>query len=105
MLVHINRRLAADFDPGNFSHRALYNARQGRIEMHLECRRDHLVRVGHRSYHFSAGETIHTENSYKYTVAEFHALAAQAGFSPLRVWTDPAGLFSVHYLRASPGRA
>jgi len=100
MLAHINRRLDADFDPGNFAHRAIYNASQGRIEMHLECTCDHRVRVDGAVYHFASGETIHTEYSYKYSVGEFHALAAQTGFAPVRVWTDRAGLFSVHYLKA-----
>jgi len=100
MLAHINRRLAADFDPGKFVHRAIYNARLGRIEMHLECTRDHRVRIDGSVYRMAAGETIHTENSYKYSVAEFHALAANADFVPVRIWTDKAGLFSVHYLTA-----
>lgn len=98
MLAHINRRLAADFDPGNFAHKAIYNVELGRIEMHLECRRDNLVRIDGDVYHFVAGETIHTENSYKYSIAEFHDLAARAGFTPVRVWRDQAGLFSIHYL-------
>jgi dimethylhistidine N-methyltransferase len=100
LLTHINRRLGADFDPGNFSHRAIYNAEHGRIEMHLVCRCRHRVRVDGAVYVFDQGETIHTENSYKYTPAEFHALAAQADFAPARVWQDEAGLFSVHYLVA-----
>lgn len=100
VLAHINRRLAADFDPGNFTHKAVYNAEHGRIEMHLECRHSHRVRVDGSVYHFTPGETIHTENSYKYSVEGFHRLAAQAGFAPVRVWTDPARLFSVHYLTA-----
>ena len=100
MLAHINRRLEADFDPGNFAHKAIYNADLGRIEMHLECRRDHRVHIDGDVYRFAAGETIHTENSYKYSIAEFHGLAAQAGFTPVRVWRDQAGLFSVHYLTA-----
>jgi dimethylhistidine N-methyltransferase len=100
ILAHINRRLAADFEPDNFAHKAIYNADLGRIEMYLECRRDHRVRIDGSLYRFAAGETIHTENSYKYAVAEFHDLAARAGFAPVRVWTDPARLFSVHYLTA-----
>lgn len=100
MLSHINRRLSADFDPGNFAHKAIYNARQGRIEMHLECTRGHCVHINGNVYRFHPGETIHTENSYKYSVAGFHELAASAGFEPVRVWTDPAQLFSIHYLAA-----
>jgi dimethylhistidine N-methyltransferase len=100
MLSHINRRLSADFDPGNFAHKAIYNAQQGRIEMHLECTRGHCVHINGNVYRFHPGETIHTENSYKYSVAGFHDLAASAGFEPVRVWTDPAQLFSIHYLAA-----
>lgn len=99
VLAHINRRLDADFNTGNFAHKAVYNAASGRIEMHLECRQDHTVCIGGTRYYFAAGETIHTENSYKYSVEEFHGLAARAGFSPIRVWTDREGLFSIHYLK------
>jgi L-histidine Nalpha-methyltransferase len=98
VLAHINRRLGADFDPGRFLHEAHYNAREGRIEMHLVCRQQHRVRIDGRSYLFRAGETIHTENSYKYSIAEFQQLAAQAGLVPVSVWTDPEDLFSMHYL-------
>jgi dimethylhistidine N-methyltransferase len=101
MLLHINRRLNADFEPEYFRHKALYNEEEGRIEMHLECLTDHRVRVSGRSYSFAAGETIHTENSYKYSIDGFHRLAAQGGFAPLEVWVDPDGLFSIHYLTAS----
>jgi dimethylhistidine N-methyltransferase len=99
VLAHINRRLDADFNTGNFAHKAVYNAASGRIEMHLECRKDHTVCIGGTRYSFSSGETIHTENSYKYSVDGFHGLAARAGFSPVRVWTDKEGLFSIHYLK------
>ncbi len=105
MLAHINRRLDADFDTGNFVHRAIYDAGQGRVEMHLECTREHRVVIDGTVYRFTAGETIHTENSYKYSVGGFHGLAAQAGFAPVRVWSDGGGLFSVHYLKAQPGDA
>jgi len=101
ILRHINRRLAADFDPGDFRHKAFYNEQLGRIEMHLVSRLEHRVRVGGSLYHFAAGETIHTENSYKYAVTEFHDLAVRADFAPLRVWTDQAGLFSIHYLKTN----
>lgn len=100
MLVHINRRLGADFDPGNFAHKAIYNANHGRIEMLLECTKDHCVHINGNAYQFKSGETIHTENSYKYSIAEFHGLSAEAGFAPVRVWTDQADLFSIHYLSA-----
>lgn len=98
VLSHINERLGADFDPDNFEHRARYNAERGRVEMHLKSTRDHQVRINGDSYRFATGETIHTENSYKYSIEEFHRLAARAGFAPVQVWTDPDGLFSIHYL-------
>jgi uncharacterized SAM-dependent methyltransferase len=100
MLAHINWQLEADFDADNFAHRAIYNAQLSRIEMHLESMRDHRVCVDGRVYPIAAGETIHTENSYKYSIGDFHALAAKADFVPVRIWTDKAGLFSVHYLTA-----
>ena len=98
ILAHINNRLDADFNPGNFTHVAFYNADKGRIEMHLRSQRDHRVRINGNTYVFQAGETIHTENSYKYTSEEFLQLAGQAGFSPLKEWVDTDGLFSMHYL-------
>jgi len=72
----------------------------GWIEMHLECTRTHCVHIKGHTYTFRSGETIHTENSYKYAVDEFHALAAQAGFVPLHVWTELGALFGIHYLVA-----
>lgn len=65
----------------------------GRNEMHLECTRTHCVHIKGHTYTFRSGETIHTESSYKYAVDEFHALAAQAVFVPLHVWTDSETLF------------
>ncbi len=101
VLSHINERLDADFYPGNFRHKALYNEDEGRIEMHLECMSNHRVRINGNVYTFESGETIHTENSYKYSIDEFHSLAARADFVPVKVWTDRDGLFSIHYLTAT----
>ena len=104
LLARMNRELGADFDLSAFRHRAFYDEVRGRIEMHLVSLDDQTVRIGDRSFAFAAGETIHTENSYKFTITEFQALAAEAGFAPVRVWTDPENLFSLHYLRArDPG--
>ena len=97
ILRHLNRELGADFDIAAFRHRAFYNARPGRVEMHLESLKAQRVAIGARSFDFRAGETIHTENSYKYSVDEFQALGSAAGFLPQRWWTDDDGLFSVHY--------
>jgi dimethylhistidine N-methyltransferase len=98
LLARINRELGADFDLRAFRHRAFFSAARGRIEMHLESCRDQTVRIGAASIPFRRGETIHTENSYKYSVAEFQALAACAGFQARACWVDDAGLFSIHYM-------
>ena len=98
LLHRMNRELGADFDLAAFRHRAFYNEPLGRIEMHLESLRDQTVRLGERSIAFGQGETVHTENSYKYSVAETHRLAAKAGFHSGPTWTDVDRLFSVHYL-------
>jgi dimethylhistidine N-methyltransferase len=100
LLRRINRELAADFDLAQFSHVAFYNATAGRIEMHLESTREQTVTVSGRKFRFSAGERIHTENSYKYSVEEFRLLAQQSGFRPQQVWTDAGLQFAVHLLAA-----
>jgi dimethylhistidine N-methyltransferase len=102
LLARINRELGADFDLAAFEHHAFYNAERNRIEMHLASTRRQKVRVSGTTIDFRAGETIHTENSYKYTVETFQALAHGSGWSPLAVWTD--GLFSVHALRMTDDR-
>lgn len=98
LLSRINRELGADFDLAKFRHYAFYNEREGRIEMHLVSLSSQRVAVAGRSFEFRQGETIHTENSCKYSVAEFRDLAMQAGFRSAKTWTDPDQLFSVHYL-------
>lgn len=100
LLDHINRELGADFDRTGFAHRAHYDAALGRIEMHLVSLRRQTVHVGGQAFAFAEGETIHTENSCKYTVEEFQSLALRAGWTPIQVWVDPDRLFSVHLLRA-----
>jgi dimethylhistidine N-methyltransferase len=101
LLARINRELGANFDLSAFRHRAFYNAGAGRIEMHLESLRTQRVTLGGRSFDFRSGETIHTENSYKYSVGEFQQLARSAGFEPAACWTDPRQWFAVHLLTAS----
>ncbi len=100
LLHRINRELQGDFLPHQFRHHAFYNEEAGRVEMHLLSLCEQGVHIGDRSFHFAQGESLHTENSYKYTVSEFHVLAAQAGFQARQVWQDEARLFSVHYLQA-----
>mgnify|MGYP000099904091 CR=1 FL=1 len=95
VLARANQELGADFDLDGFRHFARYDRELGRIEMHLESRRAQRVEILGRGFDFAAGETIHTENSYKYSVPEFQALAGVAGWRPLDVWTDAERLFSV----------
>ena len=99
LLTRINREIDADFDTNRFEHRAFYNEAEGRVEMHLVSTCTQNVRIDGHRFRFEAGETIHTENSYKYSVEEFHALGAVAGYEAEQVWIDPDGLFSVHCLR------
>jgi dimethylhistidine N-methyltransferase len=101
VLHRINRELGGNFDISAFTHRAIYNRDRHRIEMHLISRKAQTVRVLGRNFSFRAGESIHTENSYKYSLERFTALAKGSGWTPLQSWTDPAGMFSVHALMAS----
>jgi dimethylhistidine N-methyltransferase len=100
LLARINRELGADFDLKRFAHYAFYNAALGRIEMHLVSLKSQTVRIGRHRFAFDAGESIHTENSYKYSIEGFGALAAQAGFAAKIAWTDRKGLFALHGLTA-----
>ena len=99
LLARINHELGADFDVRAFRHRAEYVPERGRIEMRLESQRFQSVFVGDAKFVFERGETIHTENSYKYSPDEFRALAARAGFSARQCWVDDRQLFSIHYLQ------
>jgi dimethylhistidine N-methyltransferase len=98
LLVRINRELGANFDLDQFEHRAILNERHSRIEMHLVSRKRQVVRIGRSSIWFSAGETICTEHSYKFTRDMYREMAMEAGLALEQVWTDDAGLFSVQYL-------
>ena len=98
LLQRINRELNGDFDLDAFDHYAFYNPGQQRIEMHLVSRVAQTVHVCDQRYAFAAGESIHTENSCKYTPARFRMLAEKAGFRPAAMWTDEDSLFSLHWL-------
>ena len=100
LLARMNRELGADFDIGRFAHEAFYNPDAGRVEIYIRSLMNQIVTVAGRRISFVAGERIHVEYSYKFTVAEFQRLAARAGFHPAACWTDDAGLVSVHYLKA-----
>jgi dimethylhistidine N-methyltransferase len=100
VLVRINRELGGNFDVSAFTHRAIYNRERHRIEMHLISRKPQVVRLLGTSFSFRHGESIHTENSYKYSIERFAALARGAGWKVQTSWTDAAGMFSVHALVA-----
>jgi len=101
LLERINRELGGTFDLNRFEHRAVFNEAEGRVEMHLVSRTEQEVEVGDRAFRFSAGETIHTENSYKYSRERFARIASSAGWRVDTVWTDADDLFSVQYLIAN----
>ena len=82
-----------------FAHDAVYDEASGRIEMHLVSLERQTVRVLGQTFSFAKGERIHTENSHKYSVEEFQALAVSAGWTPANTWTDQDQLFSLHLLR------
>jgi dimethylhistidine N-methyltransferase len=98
LLVRINRELGADFQVDQFWHHALYNPREGRIEMHLVSQRDQQVRLGGDEFRFAEGETIRTEYSYKYTLADLQQIASAGGFEVQEVWSDERRDFTVLYL-------
>jgi len=98
LLARINRELGGDFQLKRFSHYAFYNAPLGRIEMHLVSLADQEARVAGHRFQLRRGESIHTENSYKYAADEFRALAARAGFTGKKLWMDRRGLFALHGL-------
>jgi len=100
VLVRINRELGGDFDLSAFAHRAIYNRERHRIEMHLIARKPQTVHLLGRSFAFRAGESIHTESSYKYSLERFAALAKGSGWTPKASWTDADQQFSVHALVA-----
>jgi uncharacterized SAM-dependent methyltransferase len=100
VLVRINRELGGNFDLSAFIHRAIYNRERHRIEMHLISRKTQVAGFLGTSFSFRAGESIHTENSYKYSIARFAALAHGSGWKVCESWTDDAKLFSVHALVA-----
>jgi dimethylhistidine N-methyltransferase len=99
VLNHVNRVADCDFAPAGFAHVAFYEPIKGRVEMHLESRHVQRVRIGQHERLFVAGERIHTENSYKYSPAEFADLLRSAGFADHRLWQDDAGDFAVFYAR------
>lgn len=101
LLVRANRKLESDFLPDNFQHYAFYNAELQRIEMHLICAMAQQVSLCGQRFQLRQGESIHTENSYKYTAEGFQALAQSCGFRPRATWCDDQRWFSVHWLESA----
>ncbi|WP_072394399.1 L-histidine N(alpha)-methyltransferase [Hyphomicrobium sp. CS1GBMeth3] len=102
LLARINRELGGSIDLATFRHEALYNSSEGRIEMHLVSWVAQDIRVAGRHFRLEAGDSIHTENSYKYAIEQFRDGARAAGWHATRVWTDKEQQFSVHELVAMP---
>ncbi|MGF1670540.1 MAG: L-histidine N(alpha)-methyltransferase [Balneolaceae bacterium] len=100
LLVRLNREMNAGFDPDQFEHEAIYNEREGRIEMHLVSLCKQEVKIAGETIYFEKGETIHTENSYKYTPEEFAEIAS-GYFSTEKTWLDDRGYFCIHFLTVS----
>ena len=98
LLTRINRELNGDIDIGAFRHSAIWNERMSRIEMHLIAQRDMKFSVDGHDFSMTKGETIHTENSHKFTVASFQDLARSAGLEPVAHWSDADGYFTLHWL-------
>jgi uncharacterized SAM-dependent methyltransferase len=97
MLRRLNGEYGADFELDGFRHNAVYNTHDGRIEMHLVSEKDQQVSIGEHEYSLERNETICSEYSYKYTLPQFADMAAQAGFTVKKVWTDSKGWFSLQY--------
>ena len=98
ILNNINQIAGISFNTDNFVHHAFYNEKKYRIEMHLVSKTSQVVRLGDTDIAISRGESIHTENSYKYTMESFQEIARSAGFAIRSSWSDERQLFSVHYL-------
>lgn len=98
LLERINRELDADVPIHRFEHLASFNERESRVEIYLVSTEDQTISIAGREFPFAEGETIHTENSYKYSLATFEALAGKAGFRVQRIWCDREKLFSVQFL-------
>lgn len=98
LLNRINRELDGNLVVSRFAHKAIYNEDAGRIEIYIESLADQQFQVLGRTFDLAKGERIHVEDSHKYTVPQFKALAREAGWASKQVWTDERDLFSIHYL-------
>jgi L-histidine N-alpha-methyltransferase len=101
ILRQLNRLIGSDFRPQEWRHVGLYNEEKSRVEMHLQARQDLSVHWPGAQRTFAAGEQIHTENSYKYTIQSFGSLLQEAGFEAPAHWTDERGWFAVFWANAT----
>ena len=101
ILTRIKNELGADISYDAFAHYASYNKEKGRVEMHLKSLRAQSVLLGTHEFTFEEGETLHTENSYKYSISEFTDMALSVGWRRKEVWTDAQDLFSIYLLEAT----
>lgn len=104
VLARINRELGGTIPLDSFTHRAVWHDGRGRIEMHLEAQNDLQFAAAGQSFAMQRGETIHTENSYKYAPEEIRLLARASGWEPMAAWFDPDRLFSIHVWAAEDDR-
>jgi len=102
LLARMQRELGADLSPEHWRHRADWREPPGRIEMHLEARRPTAITIGGEQFAFAAEETIHTENSWKFSPTGAAFMARASGWEPVREWTDPRGWFMVALWSAAP---
>ena len=101
ILLRLRRELGADVEPDRFEHRAFYNDAEGRIEMHLVSNERQTIRLDHTTVELAPGETIHTENSYKFDLEQFRGIAADAGWKRRAYWMDDEQLFSVQFFEVA----
>lgn len=101
ILVRINSELEADFDPRFFAHRAFYHPLRQRVEMHLVSLKEQVAHIAGEAVHFREGETIHTENSHKYSLDGFRQLLSETGYTPQKYWSDERRRYAIHYARIS----
>jgi len=94
-LERIKTEIGSNLDSTQFAHRAFYNTDKNRIEMHLVSKRNQEIEIGEKSFSFLEGESIHTENSYKFSLNGFRQMAKTAGFESIKAWTDPQNYFAV----------
>ena len=100
LLHRMKNELGADIDISEFSHKAFYNEKLGRVEMHLISDTEQAIKIDSLEFSFEKGESIHTECSYKYSISEFSELAKKSGFSLLKNWSDKRDFFSIYLMRA-----